>query len=536
MDNKKVLEAADKSGINRIIGLKDVTVSLRRDLLLFLFLAVFGSAAAFISVNIPHTEVYLEGRFIFGFMGFVLIRRVHLVLLLQVMLSIAGFHQVPFYVYLPGNLLYALPFGFSLRFLHNHILDRLENLLFYGVCWFFFIMAGYQLFTTPLTWMVMALLHDAPLNEYAIQAWMSQPYFFESVGVGLFSALGMVISRMYFRLEQRERHIFTILNSIGDAVVVTDQKGRVELINPVGEALLGWKNDEAQGRDIGEVFRIENEDTGKPCPNPVKQVLEVGAIVGLANHTILINREGKRIPIADSGAPVMGMEGEIKGVVLVFRDVTEKKIAEDTIKKELTQKNVLLQEVHHRVKNNLQIISSLLGLQAGQIEDEASRKLLLDSRRRIASMAQVHNQLYAGVDFSKINFEQYIQTISAELLDSGDFGQQVTIFTEVGDLALKIEKAVPFGLILNELITNSLQHAFPDQQKGNISIFLSTEDSRSCEFVYMDDGIGIPDDLDIIGTDSLGMTLIQSLAEQLNGTCELERMVQGTRCRICFPL
>jgi PAS domain S-box-containing protein len=143
-------------------------------------------------------------------------------------------------------------------------------------------------------------------------------------------------------IEARERDLEVTLDSIGDAVIATDENGRVVRMNPVAETLTGWRRDEACQRELREVFRIESEDDGTVAENPVQRVLREGVVVGLANHTVLITRDGRRIPIADSAAPIRNDDGAISGVVMVFRDVSEQRTAEDALRASEARKAALI--------------------------------------------------------------------------------------------------------------------------------------------------------------------------------------------------
>jgi len=139
--------------------------------------------------------------------------------------------------------------------------------------------------------------------------------------------------KMEKRLKESEEWLSTTLNSIGDAVIATDTQGYVIFMNPVAQELTGWKQNEISGKSLNEVFNIINEKTGEPAENPVLKVIQKGTIVGLANHTVLVTKDGKKVPIDDSGAPIKNDRGETIGVVLVFRDITERKKAEEKLKK-----------------------------------------------------------------------------------------------------------------------------------------------------------------------------------------------------------
>lgn len=297
--------------------------SLRRDVGWFLFLGAFGAAASHFNVNIPHTEVFIEGRWIFGYMGFLVIRRLWVVLLLAAVLSASLVALVPFSVAVTGNLLYALPFGLMLRWVHDRFLFSRHPTI-YGAVLFLAVLIGYELFTTPITWAVLGIIRDQrPLLDFVVEGIRTQPYLEESILVGLILALGMTSLRIHWNLLEREEHLGTVLRSIGDAVIVTDVDGRVEMLNPVAETLTGWSLSDARGRPVTDIYHIVNHFTREPVENPVAVVREKGVVVDLANHTVLVGRDGAERQIADTAAPVRTADGRLQGLVMVFRDVTQ---------------------------------------------------------------------------------------------------------------------------------------------------------------------------------------------------------------------
>lgn len=209
--------------------------------------------------------------------------------------------------------------------------------------------------------------------------------------------------------------------------------------------------------------------------------------------------------------------------------------AEDALKASLREKEVLLKEIHHRVKNNLQIISSLLNLQAGYSEDPHLQAMFEDSQHRIQSMALIHEHLYQASDLARIDFGSYIHSLATQLLGSYQhLSSQVTLSTETAEVFLGIDQAIPCGLLVNELVTNSLKHAFPDGRSGDIHIALQA-DAHQVTLVVQDTGVGFPESLDLRTTDSLGLQLVCALTEQLGGTITLERH-GGTIFRLTFSV
>ena len=222
-------------------------------------------------------------------------------------------------------------------------------------------------------------------------------------------------------------------------------------------------------------------------------------------------------------------------LVAVQQDITEHKQAEDIIKASLKEKEVLLKEIHHRVKNNLQIVTSLLQMQSRRTQEPRAIEVLRDSKNRITSIALVHEKLYRSDNLANIDFGQYIPDLTTHLFETYNVSSSdVTLTTKVEDISLQIDTAIPCGLIVNELVSNSLKHAFVNNQQGEIQIEFYSDSYNSLTLIVRDNGIGIPQDFDIETTQSLGLTLVQGLVEQLEGTMEIKRS-RGTEFKITFP-
>jgi two-component sensor histidine kinase/HAMP domain-containing protein len=215
-------------------------------------------------------------------------------------------------------------------------------------------------------------------------------------------------------------------------------------------------------------------------------------------------------------------------------EIAERKKAEFQIRKSLKEKEVLLKEIHHRVKNNLQVISSLLYLQSKKILHLPALDMFLESQNRIRSMALIHEKLYQSEDFYNIDFSEYIRNLIGHL--SNTYGaklKNVDVRVTVENVMLSIDKGIPCGLIINELVTNALKYAFPDGRKGGIAIDIQTDPDRQVTLSVTDDGIGLPSQLNLEKSETLGLQLVKSLAQQLKGEIRIER-TQGTAFRITF--
>jgi two-component sensor histidine kinase/CheY-like chemotaxis protein len=237
----------------------------------------------------------------------------------------------------------------------------------------------------------------------------------------------------------------------------------------------------------------------------------------------------------------MGMDdylikGSLDSTILsrAIRYAVQRKKNRLELQRSLKEKEVLLAEVHHRVKNNMQIISSLLKMEVHSVENEEALSCLQDSRNRIKSMSLIHDKLYQSQDFTHIEIESYINDLTiyfyrAYLIDP----KRVKFKIDIHNIDLDINNAIPLGLIINELLSNSLKYAFPKNQKGNIRIDITETEPHNYSMVFSDDGIGLPAEFEIEKTTSLGLHLVQSLTAQLHGSLQVYRE-KGTRFELKF--
>jgi two-component system, sensor histidine kinase PdtaS len=240
-------------------------------------------------------------------------------------------------------------------------------------------------------------------------------------------------------------------------------------------------------------------------------------------------------PEIDEGPFVKEERDLINAVTERLGRIIERMQVEEQIESSLKEKEVLLSEIHHRVKNNMQVIISLLRLQSAKITDEKYVDILKNAVSRIRSMALIHETLYKSKDFANIHFTDYIKDLTNQLVRSYAFNpNKIRLKIDAEDISLALDHAIPCGLIINELISNSLKYAFPKDREGEIKIVIQTINSDEIELTVSDDGIGISEDIDIENTESLGLQLVHILAEdQLDGTIDLDRD-GGTAFKIRF--
>ena len=235
------------------------------------------------------------------------------------------------------------------------------------------------------------------------------------------------------------------------------------------------------------------------------------------------------------GTAIRRPDGRPYRVVGTDTDITERRHAEEALRASLQEKDLLLKEVHHRVKNNLQIISSLLSLQAARVRDQAVLEVFEHSQARVRAMALIHERLYQSGGFSRIDFAEYVSALTGAMFASAAVTPDlVRLKADVTSAPLSIEKAIPCGLILNELVSNCLKHAFPGGRRGLIHVRLTEDAPGQMLMVVADDGTGLPEGLDFRNTESLGLQLVNTLVRQIHGAIRVETG-PGTRFEIRFP-
>jgi PAS domain S-box-containing protein len=292
--------------------------------------------------------------------------------------------------------------------------------------------------------------------------------------------------------------------------------------------------------DLGEraLFGISHYDVLPEIPQQWREAHRRG----LAGE--VLQAEGDRFVRADGSVQWLRWEirpwydaaGEVGGIIIFAEDITHLKQSEERVQASLREKEVLLKEIHHRVKNNMQIISSLVNLQADTVDNPDVRVLFRDVRDRVRSMALVHEKLYHSDDLARVPFDEYVRSLLNYLWHAYALAHaDVKLTLDLEPVSLSVEKAVPCGLMLNELVTNALKHAFSGRSEGEVTVSLHLDREGVVSLSVGDDGVGLPGDPDWRAAGSLGMRLLQMLAGQLNAAVELNRS-GGTLFTVTFTL
>lgn len=224
-----------------------------------------------------------------------------------------------------------------------------------------------------------------------------------------------------------------------------------------------------------------------------------------------------------------------ESIIVYFRDVTEQKLLEIKLKNSIKEKELLLKEIHHRVKNNLQIVASIINLQSAYVKDPEDALLFDESQNRIKAIALIHHKLYEGNTFASVNFESYIRDLLMTLFNTYQIVRgKINLIYDIDKIEVGTDPAINLGLILNELISNSLKYAFPGDRKGEVKISIKTGNDI-VKIIVEDNGVGFPGNIDFRNTDTLGMQLVTLLTEQYAGEIELYRL-QGTKFTLTFDM
>ncbi|MFZ2054245.1 MAG: histidine kinase dimerization/phosphoacceptor domain -containing protein [Candidatus Aminicenantales bacterium] len=333
--------------------------------------------------------------------------------------------------------------------------------------------------------------------------------------------IAMVIHRKKSEedVQERERFLTSMFESIQDGISILGEDYTILRVNKTmenwyahGMPLVGKKCYEAyqlrdQPCDICPTRKAL--ETSEAAYEVVAKVGPGGAVTGWIDLF--------SFPLIDYKT------GQMKGVIEYVRDITERKMAEDRLQASLQEKEVLLREIHHRVKNNMQVISSLLNLQSRHIQNPAVMEMFKESQRRIRSMALIHERLYQSSDLSRIEFSQYLRSLATHLFHSYQVdSSRIQLRIEAEEVHLNINTAIPCGLIVNELISNALKHAFPEGRSGYLDLDLHKVTGDGYVLRVKDDGVGLPENLDFRKTETLGMQIVSTLVDQIEGRLVLE--------------
>jgi PAS domain S-box-containing protein len=337
-------------------------------------------------------------------------------------------------------------------------------------------------------------------------------------------------------VHERQQMLEQFFASAPDAMLITDDQGRIIDFNEQARLLFGYTLLEIAGQQIEalvpEHSRTRHEDLRR-------EFVELGKTRPAGEQLELHARkkDGTLVQVDIALTPLRFPEG--LRVMAVVRDMTERKAAEEKLKASLHEKEVLLREVHHRVKNNLAVVCSLFYLESTYAKDEHTAQVFRESESRVHSMALVHESLYGSHNLARIDFAHYAKALATDILSSyGNQGSKyspIQLKTELEPVIMSIDLAIPCGLILNELISNAIKHGLPPAG-GEIKLTLVRRPDDTCLLAVNDSGAGVPLDLDVNTNRSLGLRLVRALTTQIRGSFQLQRTEPGTLAQVEFPI
>jgi len=328
-------------------------------------------------------------------------------------------------------------------------------------------------------------------------------------------------------IQASEARYRMLVENASEAIIVA-QDGLLKFVNRATSEMVGYPETELISRPFPEF--IHPDDRERVVASYWKRL--AGKTAQSRYDIRLLTRDGG-VKWVEIGAVLIDWEDR-PATLNFLTDVTDRHKGEESIQASLREKEVMLREIHHRVKNNMQVISSLFNLQAGKTANEEYREILKEGQTRIRAMSLVHEKLYQSRDLSKIDLAVYIQSLADHLFNAYlTDSNRIRLETDLEEVPLDINSAVPCGLILNELISNSLKHAFPEGRKGLIRIGLKRGSDGTIILRVADDGIGFPKDIDFLQFESLGLQIAKLLVGQLDGTIEIDRE-NGTTFTVTF--
>jgi PAS domain S-box-containing protein len=331
-------------------------------------------------------------------------------------------------------------------------------------------------------------------------------------------------------LRDSQARFQAILDHTTAVIYLLDSESRFLLINRQFEQLFHITNAQAIGQPIEAVF---SEEIAAAFRDNNRQVLAAGMAEEF--EELVPHDDGLHTYISIK-VPLYDMTGTAYALCGISTDITERKRTEEALKAALQEKEVLLKEVYHRIKNNLQIISSLLDLQTDTVADLGVRALFEDSQQRIQAVALIHESLYQAGNVTRIQAAEYIYQLSTQVFQAyTPPGDRITLAVQADPIWIETQSAIPCGLIVNELLSNSLKYAFPNDEAGEVTVALRAAPGGNIVLTVCDTGVGFPADVDFRRTDSLGLQLVCLLTEQLGGTIEIDRTT-GTQWTITFPM
>jgi PAS domain S-box-containing protein len=333
-------------------------------------------------------------------------------------------------------------------------------------------------------------------------------------------------------VESRQQ-LHGLVESAMDAIITVDDSLRIVLFNSAACVMFGVAAEQVMGTDVERFLPARFRHVHSQQVRSFSEQGRTARSMGKLGYVMALRANGEEFP-AEASISHVEIEGK-KHYTAIMRDITARKQAQEALESSLLEKEALLKEVHHRVKNNLQVISSLLRLEAGRSAQPDTKSVLVDMQGRIRSMALLHEMLYRSGNFAAVDLGVFVKQLANQVFRMQTSQQgSVRLLLELDSVRVGMDQATPCGLLVNELISNSLKHGFPEGRSGVVRVALravvggeaavgGSADGRSWRLSVSDDGVGLPDDFVPNSGQSLGLLLVEDLARQLRGRLQIER-------------
>ncbi len=332
-------------------------------------------------------------------------------------------------------------------------------------------------------------------------------------------------------LARSEARLQAIVRTAADPILTLDEQGIVETANEAAERMFGFSMAELVGRNV-KTLSTSPGPAGRDG-HPAAEARNGQTKAGLGREVEAKRRDGTTFPVELSVGEMI-IDGQ-RRYTAILRDISERKRSESRLAGSLREKEALLQEVHHRVKNNLQLVASLINIQIRKLGGGNSDvQPLLDCKGRVETIALIHEQLYQVNDYGKIPFRGYVSTLVNRIMSATTTQASIALDLAIDDITLGVEQALPCGILLNELVTNAVKHGFPGGRRGTISIRIAALAEGDIELCVSDDGVGLPPGFALGRSQSLGLQVVATLVAQLDGRVDVSAGTGGASFRVVF--
>lgn len=481
----------------------------KNQIFLFLIFIIIGWTLKYTKIEIPNTVISIDISWILAYLSVFFFKKFYFISAIVIILSYVGPHELTNFQAFIGNLFHAFPTVLLLRIIYNKYLKNDRNVLKSSLIWGVSLFLIYILLVELLVASYIGYLYNNFTIKFIIDFASNQYLIVQSIFLSILSSLIFALFKNNRIIYENNKKSETILSSISDGVIVLKNNGIVSYMNPSAEKLTGISSHKAKGDHIKNIFNL-SEDEISNIFYSIK-----------TNNIYLENVEikGKKRFFASFDISSIKKNENEKEIVIVFRDITKDLENKKYIEDSLLEKETLLKEIHHRVKNNMAVIVSILNLQAVYADDEKIESILKQSADRIQTMGIIHEFLYKSESLRLVSSKSYIERLIDVIISGNSHDKKIFIEKNIDNFMLTTDQMSPIGLILNEIISNSLKYGFVNNEK--IIRVSFKKNNNKFNLLIEENGDGDPHT--ILNSTNLGINLIKTLVTQRYGDFEIVR-------------